>query len=426
MTKLLNKPLKIFSLYALVVLILSIPVYYFVIDYIWLSELDERNTVIKNHLQDKLSKIQKSDAEVEQLVNVWNVLIPNVSLKKDSILTDDKFYSVSREIIENGNKEMERYRGLSSVLFVNDVAHRLEIETNVEEADETLMAITIVTFLFFCFLLLGFVLLNKRISDKIWMPFRSTLEKLKLFDLNIQQKIKFEHSDIEEFEELNEELDKMIQKNVSTFNQQKQFIENASHELQTPLAVLKSKIDILIQDESLTKEQAKLISSIELPLSRVSRINKNLLLLAKIENKQFIENDILDIVDCVNKSFDLLTYYINGKHFDINKNFTASFSVTCNKFLLETLINNLLINAIKHTSKNGSITVNLTENKLEILNTGSAELDSTTLFQRFMTGSSESSGNGLGLSIIKEICYRYGWEISYCFQKNNHIFSLKF
>src|SRR5690606_20238110 len=137
---------------------------------------------------------------------------------------------------------------------INGKWYHLRIETNVEETDETMLAITIVTLLFFVLLVIGFIMLNRQIAKKIWQPFRNTLEKLKSFDLTTRQAVSFDQTDIEEFEELNQSLQKLINKNILVYTQQKIFIENASHELQTPLAVLKSKMNLLLQHKNITNE----------------------------------------------------------------------------------------------------------------------------------------------------------------------------
>jgi len=253
-----------------------------------------------------------------------------------------------------------------------------------------------------------------------------SLEKLKTFDLTTQQTISFDKTDIQEFEALNESLHKLIDKNISIYKQQKTFIENASHELQTPLAILTSKIDLLLQNKDITNEQSEIINAIELPLARVSRINKNLLLLAKIENNQFAEKDIVEVTELTNETLELFTDYIEAKHIIVNKNFTEKLVVNCNKTLLEILISNLLINAIVHNVENGKINIDFSSNALTIANTGTIALQQDKIFKRFAISSSKTANSGLGLAIIKEICNRYQWQIEYSFSNQLHVFKVRF
>ena len=428
MSKLLNKPFKAFTIYALIILACSIPVYYLVVDFIWLDELDEHNQIIKERIENSFNNAQIEESELNSLLKNWDRLQPNTTLTPSylSVLKPDSTYTITKQNRYVEHNEIDRFRVLSAYININGKLYHLQIETNIEEADETMLAIAVVTLLFFALLVIGFILLNRRIAKQIWRPFRNTLEKLKSFDLTTQQTVSFDKTDIEEFEELNQSLQKLIDKNISVYNQQKTFIENASHELQTPLAVLKSKLDLLLQNKDLTNEQSEIINAIELPLSRVSRINKNLLLLAKIENKQFSVVENIELTEVINETLELLIDYTTAKQITVDKNLPEKLALTCNKTLLEILISNLLINSIVHNAENGKINIDFSGRTLTVSNTGKIELDNKKIFERFIVSSSETANSGLGLAIVKEICNRYQWQINYTFQNNLHSFSVQF
>lgn len=428
MSKLLNKPFKAFTIYALIILACSIPVYYLVVDFIWLDELDEHNQIIKERIENSFNNAQIEESELNSLLKNWDRLQPNTTLTPSylSVLKPDSTYTITKQNRYVEHNEIDRFRVLSAYININGKLYHLQIETNIEEADETMLAIAVVTLLFFALLVIGFILLNRRIAKQIWRPFRNTLEKLKSFDLTTQQTVSFDKTDIEEFEELNQSLQKLIDKNISVYNQQKTFIENASHELQTPLAVLKSKLDLLLQNKDLTNEQSEIINAIELPLSRVSRINKNLLLLAKIENKQFSVVENIELTEVINETLELLIDYTTAKQITVDKNLPEKLALTCNKTLLEILISNLLINSIVHNAENGKINIDFSGRTLTVSNTGKIELDNKKIFERFIVSSSETANSGLGLAIVKEICNRYQWQINYTFQNNLHFFSVQF
>ena len=196
--------------------------------------------------------------------------------------------------------------------------------------------------------------------------------------------------------------------------------------MQTPLAVLKSKLDLLLQNNDITNEQSEIINAIGLPLSRVSRINKNLLLLAKIENNQFADKESIEVTELVNETLELLIDYTTAKQITVDKNLTENLTVTCNKTLLEILISNLLINAIVHNLENGKINIDFSAKTLTVSNTGKTALDNKRIFERFTVSSSETANSGLGLAIVKEICNRYQWQINYTFQNNLHSFRCSF
>ncbi|WP_169303345.1 sensor histidine kinase [Pedobacter cryophilus] len=428
MSKLLNKPLKAFTLYALIILVCSIPVYFLVVDFIWQQELDEHNQIVKERIVENFKLIKTSDEELGKTLVLWNILQPGTKLIKvdENVIKKDSVYTITKASNYTNDAQKDRFRVLESYLKINKKNYFLSVETNVEEADETLLAIAIVTFIFFSLLVVGFVLLNKRISKKIWLPFQNTLEKLKNFDLSTHKSIEFIKTDIEEFEQLNQELSKLILKNISVFDQQKVFLENASHELQTPLAVLKSKIDSLLQSKNLSSDQLDLINQINVPLARASRINKNLLLLSKIENHQFEDKEVINFESVLTDSLTLLEDYIIDKQLSISQSFENNDQLLTNKVLIEVLVNNLLINSIKHTENGGKIVIELKNGILIVKNSGITPLNHEGMFNRFLINSNEPSNSGLGLAIVKEIANRYHWKIAYDFKNQMHQFSVVF
>ncbi|MCB0855150.1 MAG: HAMP domain-containing histidine kinase, partial [Bacteroidetes bacterium] len=327
---------------------------------------------------------------------------------------------------KNDGWEEDRFRGLQSYFEINGLPYRIMVETNVEEADETLLAIALVTSVFFILLILGFILLNKKIAQNTWKPFNNTLKALKSFDLTKEKSIEFEETDIFEFHELNQSLQSLIKHSISTYQQQKSFTENASHELQTPIALLKSKFDLLFQEEDLTPKMSKLLNSIEIPLSRLSRINKNLLLLAKVENHQYKEVEDLKIDHYLKNTLTLFEDYLAEENLMIHSSDDQLETIKANPFLLETFLGNLLSNAIRHTPADGKIVIHIKSNLLVFSNSGIKPLDSEKIFRRFSTTSKEVVGSGLGLAIIKEIATRYGWNIYYDHHDDMHSFSVSF
>ena len=428
MSKLLHKPFKAFTIYALIILACSIPVYYLVVDFIWLDELDEHNHIVKERIEYSFNNAQIEENELNSLLKNWGKLQPSTTLTPSdlSVPKPDSTYTITKQNTYVEHNEIDRFRVLSSYISINGKLYHLQTETNIEEADETMLAIAIVTLLFFALLVIGFIFLNRRIAKQIWQPFRNTLKKLKSFDLTTQRAISFDKTNIEEFEELNQSLQKLIDKNISVYSQQKTFIENASHELQTPLAVLKSKLDLLLQNKNITSEQAELLTAIDLPLSRITRINKNLLLLAKIENKQFAEVENIELTEVINETLELLSDYTTLKQISVDENFSEKLFLSCNKTLLEILVNNLLINAIVHNTEQGKIQISFSNKTLTVSNTGKTALSNEKLFERFTISSSETANSGLGLAIVKEICNRYNWHIHYTFENNLHSFSVQF
>lgn len=428
MTKLLNRPLKAFTIYSLIILVISIPVYVFVVDRIWVDELDENNWLTLQHTKKKLKNKEFTKEDIEKINQIWGALQPGVSMlrSKHQKVFKDSIYEIIRPNAYDLEDGEDRFRGLKSFITLNGQSYEITIETNVEEADQTLLAITVVTFCFFGLLIIGFVLLNKKIAINSWKPFYKTLQSLKLFDITQDESLKLPETDIQEFQELNHSLEQLIKNNSIAYQQQKLFIENASHELQTPIALLKSKLDLLIQEKEVTPQIAKILSNVEIPLARLSRINKNLLILAKVENHQYNELEKLRIDEYIRASLLFLEDYINNKNITVTENIEHTIEVSTNSFLLETLVNNLLSNAIRHTFIGGKIDIQLENNIFSISNSGTFALNEKQLFERFSSLSKENVSSGLGLAIIKEIVNKYQWSITYGFKNGCHTFSITF
>lgn len=428
MTKLLNKSLKAYVYYSLIILVVSIPVYVFVVDYIWITELDKNNWLTLQHIKDKLQSMDFSDTEIEYVNYILGELQPGVSIIKaeNPRFFPDEVYEAIRANNYDPNDDSDRFRGLKSHIEINGEHYILFIETNIEEIDETLIGVAIVTFLFFVILITGFILLNRRIEAKTWKPFYQTLQSLHSFELSDEQQLDLPETDIQEFQKLNKSLNRLVKNNVDTYRQQKAFTENASHELQTPIALLKSKFDLLIQQKNIPPQISDILNSIEAPLSRLSRINKNLLVLAKVENQQYNQQEKLDVKELIEASLLLFDDYISNKGLSIYYDAGESITVVTNLFLLETLINNLLSNAIRHTDHNGSIQIKSENRTICISNSGNNTLDKSKLFKRFVTTSKTKVSSGLGLSIIKEIAIKYNWQVEYSFDNGMHTFSVSF
>ena len=415
------------SIFALLILALSIPVYYLLVDYIWVNELDKHHQSVKRKVETEINRLQLSDSTLEQTLSIWSHVNPGSSFQPvtPSEVRKDSTYTVIR--FDDFHQDREQFRCLVTYVTINKRPFRLLVETNMEETDETIGVLAAVTVLFFFLLFIGFIGLNRWLSQKIWKPFYRTLDTLKSFTLEGGKKPSFETSDIYEFQELNTELEKLIEKNITAYRQQKEFTENASHELQTPLAIIKSQLDVLLQSKDLTTQQYEAVENINRTLTRAYRINKNLLLLAKIENRQlFPKKEKINLSKVLYESLDMVQEHSQNKDIRIEKNITANVFIEGNNPLLEVLVNNLLLNAIRHTSAGGAIQVNLSAGVLQIANTGHEPLDTEKLFKRFISASKETPGSGLGLAIVKQITHRFGWQITYHFENFNHIFSIRF
>ena len=264
---------------------------------------------------------------------------------------------------------------------------------------------------------IALVVTMQAISARLWRPFDKTLEAIEAFRLESGSCPQLPRCDVEEFTRLNNALSQLMLNNLASYRLQKEFAENASHEMQTPLAVFRSKLDMLLQDPNLTMEQAAVIQDLYDMCARLSKMSRGLLLLAKIDNRQYAATEALDLKAFIQRQ---LPYY---ESLCVEKNLIITFSshdvqcmVKANRTLLESLVSNLVVNAMRHNRANGKITITVADGSLGIANT-SAEpmLDASRVFNRFYRPVPSDSGNGLGLAIAKAVCDYHGWDIAYSF-----------
>lgn len=290
--------------------------------------------------------------------------------------------------------------------------------------EDIMIGMTIQFVLIFAVLCFSLLITLRFITRRLWLPFDDTLRKTEQFNLAQGDIPTFAQTHIKEFARLNSSLKKLMEKDKDTYRIQKEFTENASHELQTPIAITRSKLDLLMQEE-LNERQMQLVSSLYDLNTRMGHLNRNLLLLAKIENAQYTEMEDIDWGCFIKKAlptYDVLLHGLSLSIADCRK--VEHGTLRANAILLECLLNNLVVNAIRHTMMpQGHIEIRLDDNSLSVSNEADGyALDTQTLFRRFRSGEPQRIGNGLGLSIVKAICDYHGWGIEYIYKDNRHLF----
>lgn len=229
---------------------------------------------------------------------------------------------------------------------------------------------------------------------------------------------------ITEFRKLNAATMAFAERGEKLFEQQKTFIGNASHEMQTPLAICRNRLEMLMEDETLTEHQLNELIKTHQTLENLTRMNRSLLLLCKIENGQFADTRSV----CLN---DILAYYLDDyKEVYVYRNITvtvttdSSFCVEMNDSLVSVLVTNLLKNSFVHNIDGGFIYIKITANTFEISNTGEKPLDRERIFERFYQGQKKEGSTGLGLALVDSICKANHLKIDYTYVENRHIFTI--
>lgn len=229
---------------------------------------------------------------------------------------------------------------------------------------------------------------------------------------------------ITEFRKLNAATMAFAERGEKLFEQQKTFIGNASHEMQTPLAICRNRLEMLMEDETLTEHQLNELIKTHQTLENLTRMNRSLLLLCKIENGQFVDTRSV----CLN---DILAHYLDDyKEVYAYRNITvtvttdSSFCVEMNDSLVSVLVTNLLKNSFVHNIDGGFIYIKITADTFEISNTGEKPLDRERIFERFYQGQKKEGSTGLGLALVDSICKANHLKIDYTYVENRHIFTI--
>ena len=293
--------------------------------------------------------------------------------------------------------------------------------------DDVMVGMTLLFLLNFVVISVAYFITLRFATHSLWHPFDDTLRKTERFNIAKDEVPRFNETDISEFNRLNRSLAQLMERDHESFRIQKEFTENASHELQTPLAVIRSKLDLLMQEE-MNERQMNIVSDLYHLTMRMSHLNRNLLLLAKIDNAQYATAEEVDIGTLLAETLPM--YGVLQSDIPIKVSDRRSVhgrTLRANTVLLECLLKNLIVNALRHTAPGGDVTVTMTDKTLTVSNTAmDGPLREETLFRRFRSGEVRHSGTGLGLAIVRSICDFHKWTVSYSFAEGRHTFVLGF
>ncbi len=314
-------------------------------------------------------------------------------------------------IYNDVENEAELFVEYSNVVKINKNFYKINLrEASVESED---LAFSIAAFIF-VLLTAAFAVsyfITKRLNKTIWNIFEYNLKQIENFDFRENKEIQLRSSDIDEFDRLNLVVQNLTDKLKRDFVTLKEFTENASHEIQTPLTIISLNLEEILQQELTEESFRKVVTAIN-GIKRLSVLNQNLLLLTKIENKQFAATEIIILNELIERKIDEFEPMLRERNIKINFISQSGFSVKMNLQLAEILLNNLFSNAVNHNIKNGFINIIATQDKITISNTGlDKALDKESIYNRFVKGNSTS--HGLGLAIVKQICDSYHLEIHY-------------
>ncbi len=418
--KLLHKTSRAYLLYSVLILTISAPIFYYATERLYLKEADDTLLLHKREfLKYAPSTLKNAD------IPVWNSFNRNIKIDTIKQVTKDTIFFSS--YYDTLDAEIEPYRELNFPVSIQAKQYTYSERINLVETEDLLKNIAILFFAIISILLFGLFFITKKLSINLWKPFYKTLQQIESIDIDKTKQPDFAKTDVEEFNRLNSSIQKLIERNTLIYKSQKEFIENAAHELQTPLAVFQAKIDTLIQRSDVTQEQSEILGSLNENVARLNRLNKNLLLLSKIENDSYSDKQTISLTNSIQKNLAFFTEQAKAKSLIIKMELQKDFEIKSNQVLAEVLISNLFLNAIKHNIEAGEITIAMHENKLVFSNTGQpCPLNTDKLFKRFAKENPSEQGTGLGLSIVKKIADINNWAVAYNYKNNLHSFSIIF
>lgn len=419
--KLLNKTLRYYIVFALAVLIVSAPMFYFTTEWMYSGDTKETLRLSKREFfKYSLSHLKKSDVEIWNSMN-WNIKIINAQseIKHDTIF--------NQMILDTLEHEEQPYRVLMTPIVIENKPYSLLVRMNTIESEDLVKSIAWVFLGIILLLFVGLYFITRYLSIKLWKPFYDSLTQIEQFEINKNRQPQWLETNIKEFSRLNQSVNKLIERNIAIYNSQTEFIENAAHELQTPLAVFQAKLDTLLQIGNITLAQADIIAFLNQSVTRLSRLNKNLLLLSKLDHNHYAENEILSVTEILKKQIDFFSHQAEAKEIKFTSSLDSQLTVSANSSLVEILISNLLLNAVRHTEHNGVINVTMIGSRLILSNTSRGEaLDESKIYSRFSKINPSSQGSGLGLAIVKKIVDHYNWKLIYRWENNLHLFEVIF
>ncbi|MDQ3109616.1 MAG: HAMP domain-containing histidine kinase [Bacteroidota bacterium] len=413
--KLLNKATLYYLLVSLLIFAAGGIVIYYAIQAIVKEEVDEQLYFEKEKV---LGRLNDSVSAPPFPLNEYTDVKRSSSSHKDLLRDTTLFNPADGELLP--------FRQLVFSHAANGKIYEVTISKSLLESDDLVEAIAKAFLITALILLISIVLLNRFISRSLWRSFEMLLADLKHFRVQDKKAVVPKATRIREFDELGAAIGQMTTRMVNDYTNLRQFTENASHEMQTPLAVIRTKAELLIQSPGMKEAEMQKLLDIQEAVRKLSQMNRSLLLLARIENDQFAQTTPVAMQPLIQKLLANYEDLVAEKKIVLEASL-SDVIINMHATLAEMLLNNLIHNAIRHNLPGGKIRITLDEKAFVIANSGvPLRVDAHTLFERFGKNDASADSIGLGLAIVREICEKSGFTVEHQFNEGEHIFSIKF
>lgn len=415
--KLFTRYSRINILVIIAIFLVSATALFFSINYVMLQQVDESLRIEEGEVMTytrQYGHVPQSMTVKDQLTHI--VPAPGPVVRR---------YTTTR-FTEPGDVRPEDFRQLTFSLQTDGQWYRVTVSKSLEDMDMLTHSILIISIVTILILLTASFIINRLLLRRLWKDFYRSLEAVGDFKVGSGQPLQLPVSQIVEFSFMNANLERLTQQARADYHVLKTLSENASHELQTPIAIIRSKLDLLIQDEHLSEEQSQAVQSANNAVQRLVQLNQSLLLLARIGNHQYDDVSRVQLDAELSQKLTDFQELWQAQQIRVQPQLRPA-AVRMNTELSHILLNNLLSNATRHNCAGGTITIVLDEQSLEVSNTSQVPaLDDRVIFQRFYKGAQSTQNNGLGLSIVRQICEVSGFSIHYRFEAGRHCFRVSF
>ncbi len=388
---------------------------------------DETNDTLENHKEQIIRSALRDSTFLKNHDDLMSrYFIREVSEDEDVNVGEIRFFDSTRYVeIE---LEYEPVRVLQTYFRTEDGrCYELLVEISTLEKDDMIRTIAMSMGILYLLLIICVLLVNHWTFRSSTRPLYKLLDWLDHFRVGQPHEPLDNPTNIQEFRTLNQVVEESTRRSTELYNKQKQFVENAAHELQTPLAVCVNRLELLAENPDCTERQLDEIASLHQTVCGIIRLNRSLLLLSRIDNRQFPDEKPIRLDRLIAARLDDLKMLHEEQDIKVDTTRLSPLMFQMNESLASALILNLLRNAFAHNRQDGTIVVETSRNRLSVANTSNQpELDRDRLFARFGKQSQRSDSNGLGLAIVKSIADLYGLRISYNYKDGMHIFRIIF
>ena len=416
--RLLAKYNRVNIIASILVLLIGGFFYYDILKVVLLHQLDEDLKIEKVEYVDFV----KENNRLPSFENYKNEQITWEQVAKPIL---QKIYSI--DLFDSSENEIVSKRNMVFPISFSGNNYKITVSKSQQENEGMVKIIVWITLAIVLLLLTVLFIINRFVFNKLWHPFNETLLAINHFNLHTTQSLQLKNSKIIEFSALNKAVTQMSSRIMIDFEALKSFTENASHEIQTPLAIISSKIEILIQSENFNETQMQDLMFIQEGVSRLSKLNKSLLLMTKIDNHQFQLTEPINISGVIKQHLSNYEELITARQIILNKNIDEPCIISMNDTMAHVLMANLITNAIRHNYDKGIINITTSAKRLEISNTGAIlQIDPVQLFERFKKDKVNSESLGLGLAIVKKIIEQNNFRIKYVFKDSMHFLTVDF